>query len=65
MDCKDPGFSVASIYTVGNVRTNMTYYENVRVPSLMIIGELNGGWRLITSQLNHERVGLAAIGING
>ncbi|KEI72618.1 acyl-CoA dehydrogenase [Endozoicomonas elysicola] len=65
VDCKDPGFSVAPIYTVGDVRTNMTYYENVRVPSSMIIGELNGGWKLITSQLNHERVGLAAIGING
>jgi alkylation response protein AidB-like acyl-CoA dehydrogenase len=31
----------------------------------MIIGEENKGWRLITSQLNHERVGLAAWGING
>jgi alkylation response protein AidB-like acyl-CoA dehydrogenase len=29
----------------------------------MIIGHENGGWRLITSQLNHERVGLAAWGI--
>ncbi len=65
VDCKDPGFSVAPIYTVGDVRTNMTYYENVRVPSSMIVGKLNGGWKLITSQLNHERVGLAAIGING
>jgi hypothetical protein len=26
-----------------------------------VIGEINGGWRLITSQLNHERVGLAAL----
>jgi alkylation response protein AidB-like acyl-CoA dehydrogenase len=25
------------------------------------VGELNEGWRLITGQLNHERVGLAAV----
>jgi alkylation response protein AidB-like acyl-CoA dehydrogenase len=27
----------------------------------MLVGELNGGWQLITEQLNHERVGLAAL----
>jgi len=24
------------------------------------VGQLNGGWKLITAQLNHERIGLAA-----
>jgi hypothetical protein len=38
----------------------MTYYENVRVPVAMRVGEENRGWQLITMQLNHERVGLAA-----
>jgi 3-oxocholest-4-en-26-oyl-CoA dehydrogenase alpha subunit len=65
VDTKDPGFSVAPIHTVGGFRTNMTYYENVRVHKSMMIGELNKGWHLIVSQLNHERVGLAAWGING
>jgi len=60
VDTKLPGFSVAPIHTVGGVRTNMTYYDNVRVPASMIVGKLNGGWRLITAQLNHERIGLAA-----
>ena len=49
------------IHTVGGVRTNVTYYEDVRVPAGMLVGELNGGWQLITEQLNHERVGLAAL----
>ena len=40
----------------------MTYYENVRVPAEMIVGEENAGWKLITLQLNHERIGLAAFG---
>jgi alkylation response protein AidB-like acyl-CoA dehydrogenase len=38
----------------------MTYYEDVRVPVDMLVGEENQGWRLITLQLNHERIGLAA-----
>jgi hypothetical protein len=47
------------------MRTNMTYYENVRVHKSMMIGQLNQGWGLIMAQLNHERVGLAAWGIHG
>jgi alkylation response protein AidB-like acyl-CoA dehydrogenase len=67
MDTKLPGFSVSPIWTVGGVRTNVTYYEDVRVPADMVIGEVNGGWRLIAEQLNHERIGLAALtyGANG
>ena len=61
----DPGFSRGSIETLGGVHTNVTYYDNVKVPLDMIVGEENGGWRLITEQLNHERVGLAAWGIQG
>jgi alkylation response protein AidB-like acyl-CoA dehydrogenase len=64
-DTSDPGFSYGPIHTVGSVRTNVSYYNDVRVPTDMIIGKENGGWRLITSQLNHERVGLAAWGIQG
>jgi len=65
VDTSDPGFSYGPIETVGSVRTNVSYYTDIKVPTDMIIGEENGGWRLITSQLNHERVGLAAWGIQG
>ena len=65
LDTKDPGFSYGPIHTMGGVRTNVTYYSDVKVPADMIIGEENAGWRLITEQLNHERVGLAAWGIQG
>ena len=56
-----PGFSVTPIHTVGGIRTNVTFYNDVRVPASMLVGELNAGWQLITEQLNHERVGLAAL----
>ena len=62
LDTQDPGFSSSLIHTLGNGATSMSYYENCRVPESNIVGGLNGGWRLITTQLNHERVGLAAFG---
>ena len=65
VDAKQPGFSFTPLHTVGGVRSNASYYDNVRVPTSRIVGELNGGCKAITSQLNHERVGLAAIGIQG
>ena len=61
VDAKDPGYSATPIYTIASMETNMTYYDNVRVPKSRIVGELNAGWKLITSQLNHERVALAAL----
>jgi hypothetical protein len=44
---------------VGNA-TAATYYDNVQVPREMLVGELHGGWKLITDQLNHERLGLGS-----
>lgn len=58
-----PGFSWTPIETVGGLTTTATYYDGIRVPASNLVGEENGGWGLITNQLNHERVALAAIGM--
>jgi alkylation response protein AidB-like acyl-CoA dehydrogenase len=58
-----PGFSWTPIETVGGQRTTATYYDGVRVPAGNLVGAENEGWSLITNQLNHERVALAAIGM--
>ncbi|WP_328891313.1 acyl-CoA dehydrogenase family protein [Streptomyces sp. NBC_00316] len=58
-----PGFAWTPIETVGGLTTTATYYDGVRVPATNLVGEENGGWGLITNQLNHERVALAAIGM--
>lgn len=57
-----PGFKLTPTWTVGDVRTNTTYYENVRVPHEYLVGGENNGWGLIVSQLNHERVSLTPYG---
>ncbi|MFC9631386.1 acyl-CoA dehydrogenase family protein [Streptomyces mirabilis] len=58
-----PGFSWTPIETVGGLTTTATYYDGIRVSSSNLVGEENGGWELITNQLNHERVALAAVGM--
>ncbi|MFB6616316.1 acyl-CoA dehydrogenase family protein [Streptomyces sp. NPDC056367] len=59
----DPGFAWTPIETVGGLTTTATYYDSVRVPAGNLVGPEHGGWGLITNQLNHERVALAAIGM--
>ncbi len=63
VDTKDPGYSWTPIITNdGAHHTNATYYSDVRVPVDMLVGEENLGWKLITTQLNHERVSLGPSG---
>jgi alkylation response protein AidB-like acyl-CoA dehydrogenase len=58
----DPGFSWSPIETVGGLTVTATYYSGIRIPVGNVVGEVNGGWGLLTTQLNHERIGLAALG---
>jgi len=57
------GYSRQPIRTVGGVSTNATFYDDVRVPAENLIGGENNGWRLITGQLNHERISLMTVGM--
>ncbi len=62
VDTKDPGYTSTPIHTLAGGFTNATYYRDVRVPTDMLVGEENGGWRMITTQLNFERVALGPAG---
>jgi 3-oxo-4-pregnene-20-carboxyl-CoA dehydrogenase beta subunit len=63
VDTRDPGFSWTPIITCdGAHHVNATYYSDVRVPVSMRVGAENQGWRLVTTQLNHERVMLGPAG---
>jgi alkylation response protein AidB-like acyl-CoA dehydrogenase len=54
------GFSWTPVHTMAGPGTSATYYSDVRVPVGNRVGEENGGWKLVTNQLNHERVALVS-----
>ena len=54
------GFSFTPVHTLSGATTSQTFYEDVRVPVSAIVGGLNEGWRLVTGQLNRERVALCS-----
>jgi alkylation response protein AidB-like acyl-CoA dehydrogenase len=54
------GFSWTPVHTMAGAGTSATYYSDVRVPVGNRVGEENGGWKLVTNQLNHERVALVS-----
>jgi alkylation response protein AidB-like acyl-CoA dehydrogenase len=55
-----PGFSWTPVPTMSGPTTSATFYDNVRVPAANLIGSEHQGWKLITNQLNHERVALCS-----
>ncbi|MFN8641242.1 MAG: acyl-CoA dehydrogenase family protein [Candidatus Binatia bacterium] len=65
VDTKLPGFKLTPIWTMAGVRTNATYFEDVRVPKSALVGGENMGWSLIVNQLNHERIALMTVGLLG
>ncbi|HZP31307.1 MAG TPA: acyl-CoA dehydrogenase family protein, partial [Acidimicrobiia bacterium] len=50
-----PGIEITPIETLGGERTNVTFYSDVRVPDSCRIGEVDGGWRVLTVALAFER----------
>ncbi len=54
------GFSYTPVRTLSGATTSQTFYEDVRVPATALVGRLNEGWRLVTGQLNRERVALVS-----
>src|SRR4051812_37697771 len=59
---QSPGVQVQPIVTWGGIRTNAVFFDEVRVPADHLIGEVNEGWRYVTTALDFERV---AIGVTG
>jgi alkylation response protein AidB-like acyl-CoA dehydrogenase len=53
-----PGFHFVPLQTMAGEFTSATFYEDLRVPVANLVGEENHGWKLITNQLNHERVAI-------
>ncbi len=63
VDTSLSGYKHSPINLLGGGFTTVTYYEDVRVPASSLVGNENEGWKMITNQLNHERVALAPAGM--
>ncbi len=63
VDMKSPGIRVDPLELLSAHDINAVFFDDVRVPGENLVGGLNRGWKLITSQLNHERVTLCAPGM--
>ncbi len=55
------GIEVRPLYIMHGGRTNVTFYDNVRVPLSALVGEENRGWYYMTTQLDFERVAISPV----
>jgi len=56
VDMKSPGVTVRPLINMGNLHHfNEVFFEDVRVPSRNVVGEVNRGWYIGTTTLDYER----------
>jgi len=51
VDLKSPGITIRPLFTSGGLRTNEVFYEDVKVPRENLVGDKNGGWKVLMSAL--------------
>ena len=62
VDVETPGIEVRPLWAMGDLRTNVVFFDNVVVPAENLVGQLNSGWDYIRTTLGFER--LIAFSIN-
>jgi alkylation response protein AidB-like acyl-CoA dehydrogenase len=63
IDMKTPGITVRPIITIdGAHEVNEVFFDDVRVPTENLVGEVNKGWDYAKFLLGHERTGIARVG---
>ncbi|HJR26985.1 MAG TPA: acyl-CoA dehydrogenase family protein, partial [Acidimicrobiales bacterium] len=50
-----PGIEITPVQTMGGERTNITFYNEVRVPDSCRVGEVDDGWDVMHAALVYER----------
>jgi len=62
LDMKSPGVTVVPIVGMdGSKHFNEIYFDDVRVPSRNVIGEVNGGWSVTQATMNYERTSIGMV----
>lgn len=56
-----PGFTAQAVYTVSGERSNITFYDDVRISDKWRVGEVDGGWKVLLAALQEEH-GCAFVG---
>jgi len=63
IDMKTPGITVRPIISIdGSHHLNEVFFDDVRVPMSLRVGEENRGWDVAKFLLGHERTGIARLG---
>jgi alkylation response protein AidB-like acyl-CoA dehydrogenase len=55
---RTPGIEVRPLSTLSGERTNITFFDSVRVPAENLVGEENRGWYYVSGALDLERAAL-------
>lgn len=65
LDLKTPGLSFQTLAKTGTnyYRTGVMTLKDVEISSQMVVGEVDKGWRTLTSALNPDRIVYAALGV--
>ena len=63
VDLKSKGIRIDPMHLLSDHDINSVFFDGVRVPASSLVGGENKGWKLITNQLNHERVTLCSSGL--
>src|SRR4051794_17580346 len=62
-EMSSPGIELREIPTVGGSVLHEVFLDDVSVPADQLVGEENGGWRVLMGTLDHERVTSEKVGI--
>jgi len=54
---KTPGITIQPVHTFQDERTNITYYDGVKIPDAYRLGEVDGGVKVMASALEMEHGG--------
>ena len=60
-----PGITLQPLTGLNDHRSNIVFWDDVRIPESAVVGEVNGGWKVITAALAFERVALASVAARG
>ena len=60
VNLKTPGITINPDWTVGNIRTNQVFYDDVKVPREAMVGDKNRGFYYILEALDYERISTLA-----